>query len=253
MIGFRVYRSATSSDLDWDDPDHDGAQPRAMRSTAHDYTYEDTVSPGVTYYYLLRGGVERRRARTIIQHLPASAWLPTPPQPHRHRYGLRSFGHLDAGCRLGRVKRHRDVYDPRPTATRRYTNTPVVSPLGTPTRQVATPVPLVRPRRTPLPPASVATPTGRCAEVTIPPTLTRAAGQPVTLTPTRGPATLYANRGGYVATGEGPGGDSPHLCQRRTSRPSSLRPRRHRGAALPRRRAPNRSPGREPRAVRWRS
>ena len=198
--GFRVHRSESPSPADWGEPIATvPAQGNAV--TGAQYSHEDAVTPGVTYYYLLRevtsGGV------TDVATASAGIGVATNTPTATGTTG--TTGATATASRTPSATWTRPASSvgsnptatpttPAPTATQRYTNTPVISPLGTPTRQVATPVPLRTPTPTPLPPATVATPTGSAAVVTIPPTLTLAVGQPITLTPTQAPATLTSTR-----------------------------------------------------------
>jgi hypothetical protein len=189
IVGFLLYRSETPSPEDWGTEIYSEAA-KGSSVSGHLYTYEDTVTPGRTYYYLLReitsSGSDDHFASAGID-VPtftptATGTTSAATTPSRTPSATSTQQPASSG---GGSNATPTPTTPAPTATRRFTNTPVISPLGTPTLAQATQVPLRTPTPSPLPPASVASPTGRAPVVTVPPTLTRATDQAVTLIPTQ--------------------------------------------------------------------
>ena len=198
-VGFRVYRSQTPTPASWGEPiTAPPAQGNAV--TGGQYAYEDTVTPGVMYYYLLRevtsGGEED--VETASAGIGVATPTPTPT-------ATATASRVPSATWTRPVSSGSNPIPtpttPPPTATRQYTNTPAVSPVGTATPQVPTSVPFRTPTPTPLPPASVASPTGHPLAVTAPPTLATAS-QPIATIPTE--AATFTLTPDLAATEVGP-------------------------------------------------
>lgn len=155
--GFRVYRSESPAATDWGQPI--AALPAAGSAIAGaTYEHPDTsILEGMRYYYLLE---EVTAANTTFRwynkiasagvNLPAETATPTRTATTQVSGGATTQPPAAGGATI--------TPTPPPTATRQFTNTPVVSPLQPPV--VVQPTQPAAAPATPLPPANVTAPTG---------------------------------------------------------------------------------------------
>lgn len=190
-VGFRLYRAGSAAPSDWGEPITTvAAQGNSV--TGADYQYIDSaVTAGAKYYYLL----SEVTSTSTGDYGPVSAGIGVPTDtPTPTATATTAIAGTVAPTATTRIiitgGTATATGRPAPTATRRFTETPFVSPLATPARTGAVTVsPLRTPNATVLPAASVATPTGLAPRVTIPPSIAETASpEPTRLdTPTLAP------------------------------------------------------------------
>jgi hypothetical protein len=170
-VGFRLFRADSAAPGNWGDPITTvAAQGNSV--TGADYQYVDSaVTAGAKYYYLLR----EVTSTSTADYGPVSAGIGVPtdtPTPTATATTATAGNATPTATTRAVVTggTATPTGRPAPTATRRFTETPFVSPLATPLRTGgATTSPLRTPIGTALPAASLATPTGLAPRVTMPP------------------------------------------------------------------------------------
>lgn len=153
-IGFRIYRADSAAPADWGQPlASQPAQGNAQSGGTYEYA-DGSVTPGVRYYYLLEditaSNTTNRwytRIASAGVNLPADTPTPTATTP------------VSGGATTQPPFAGGGTITPTapPTATRQFTNTPVVSPVQP--APIVQPVQPVAPQATPLPGAAVTAPT----------------------------------------------------------------------------------------------
>jgi hypothetical protein len=153
-IGFRIYRADSAAPADWGQAlASQPAQGNAQSGGTYEYA-DVSVTPGVRYYYLLEditaSNTTNRwytRIASAGVNLPADTPTPTATTP------------VSGGATTQPPFAGGGTITPTapPTATRQFTNTPVVSPVQP--APIVQPVQPVAPQATPLPGAAVTAPT----------------------------------------------------------------------------------------------
>ncbi len=166
-IGFRIYRSDSAAPADWGQPlTAQAAQGNAQQGATYEYV-DTSITPGVRYYYLLEdltaSNTTNRWTSKIASagvNLPAETATPTRTATTQVSGGATTQPPAAGGATI--------TPTPPPTATRQFTNTPIVSPLQPPV--VVQPTQPAAAQPTPLPAANVTAPTSAPAPATaVPP------------------------------------------------------------------------------------
>jgi hypothetical protein len=199
---YQLYRSEASAPADWGAPIYAVAAGGSVSPASYEYI-DQAATPGQTYYYRL---VDISNQGTASDHGPVSARILLPGETATNTPTATAtwtgVPTATTGAGAG-VPGTPTATLPPPTATRRYTNTPVISPIGTPVLSAPT-SPLIAGRAAPtrLPGALVATPTrGVPLAPTAPlavPLATATVALPPTFTPTA--AVIAQAPGGAVET-----------------------------------------------------
>jgi hypothetical protein len=158
---YQLFRSQIASPGDWGAPIDQQAAQGSLSPAEYRYI-DQAVTPGETYYYRL---VDISVSGTLTDHGTQSARILLPGETATNTptatSTFTSVPTATTGAGSGFAPTP-TATQPPPTATRQFTNTPAVSPIGTPVLSAPTaPVIIGRASPTPLPGASVATPTGQ--------------------------------------------------------------------------------------------
>jgi hypothetical protein len=158
---YQLFRSQIASPGDWGAPIDQQAAQGSLSPAEYRYV-DQAVTPGETYYYRL---VDISVSGMLTDHGTQSARILLPGETATNTPTATSTfttvptATTGAGSGFAPTA---TATQPPPTATRQFTNTPVVSPIGTPVLSAPTaPVIVGRASPTPLPGASLATPTGQ--------------------------------------------------------------------------------------------
>ncbi len=153
-IGFRIYRSDSAAPADWGQPmTSQPAQGNAQSGATYEYV-DTSITPSVRYYYLLEdltasNTTSRWYSKIASAGVNLPADTPTPTATTPVSGGATAQPPAAGGATI--------TPTPPPTATRQFTNTPVISPLQP--APVVQPVQPIAPPATPLPGANVTAPT----------------------------------------------------------------------------------------------
>ena len=157
---YQLYRSESASPTDWGNPIYAVAAGGSVSPANYEYI-DSAVTAGVTYYYRLN---DISTQGTPTSHGPKPARIMLPGEVATSTPTSTATWTMPPTATTGFVGASGGTPTPTlppPTATRRYTNTPAISPLATPFPGAPTSVAVSgRVQPTPLPGARVATPTG---------------------------------------------------------------------------------------------